>query len=96
MADGRWSMTEKELNNTATGFRGRNHEKLPNYKKHRKVDNRDGNAPRVCAFCGSENLEEGFGGYAPGFSTRERSATIVAALRILFFRMMSTASLSND
>ena len=26
MADGRWSMTEKELNNTATGFRGRDHE----------------------------------------------------------------------
>ena len=67
MADGRWSMTEKELNNTATGFRGRDHEKLPNYKKHRKVDNRDGNAPKICAFCGSENLEEGFGGYAPGF-----------------------------
>lgn len=60
-------MTEKELNNTATGFRGRDYEKLPNYKKHRKVDNRGGNAPRVCAFCGSENLEEGFGGYAPGF-----------------------------
>ncbi len=67
MADGRWSMTEKELNNTATGFRGRDHEKLPNYKKHRKVDNRDGNAPKICAFCGSENLEEGFGGYALGF-----------------------------
>lgn len=67
MADGRWSMTEKELNRVATGFRGRNHDELPNYKKHRKVDDRNGQAPRVCAFCQSSDLEEGFGGYASGF-----------------------------
>lgn len=67
MADGRWFMTEKELNNVATGFQARNSDELPNYKKHRKVDDRDGQAVRICAFCQSNDLEEGFGRYAPGF-----------------------------
>lgn len=67
MADGRWSMTENELNSVAGGFQVRDHQALPNYKKHRKVNDLTGDAPRICAFCGSTNLEEGFGGYAPGF-----------------------------
>ncbi len=71
MADGRWVMTENELNNVACGFddgtKRRTLENLPNYKKHMPVDNRKGQAQPKCAFCGSDNLESGFGGYGEGF-----------------------------
>lgn len=67
MADGRWVMTDNELNSTACGFERRDIDSLPNFGKHIKVDNRDGSAERVCAFCGSDALEAGFGGYGEGF-----------------------------
>lgn len=67
MADGRWVMTENELRNVAGGFDRRDMESLPNYKQHKQVDNRDGNAEKTCAFCGSTNLRSGFGGYGEGF-----------------------------
>ncbi|MBR0372905.1 MAG: hypothetical protein IJH91_00045 [Mogibacterium sp.] len=68
MADGRWTMTEQELNNVAAGFDARDTSGLPNYKQHRAVDNRDGQAARRCAFCGSDRLTSGLGGYGEGFS----------------------------
>jgi len=67
MADGRWVMTEAELNSVACGFQDKKITELPNYGKHLQVDNRAGKAPQVCAFCGGENLQSGFGGYGDGF-----------------------------
>ncbi len=67
MADGRWVMTEKELNNVACGFERREIETKPNFNKHKQVDDRTEKQPRVCAFCGYGKLEAGFGGYGEGF-----------------------------
>lgn len=67
MADGRWVMTDGELNSTACGFERRDTEGLKNFGSHIKVDDRNGDAKRVCAFCGSHNLEAGFGGYGQDF-----------------------------
>ncbi|MGN0674090.1 MAG: hypothetical protein ACI4KJ_06630 [Anaerovoracaceae bacterium] len=67
MADGRWVMTDRELNSTACGFERRDTDSLPNFGEHIKVDDRNGDAPRTCAFCGSDKLEAGFGGYGQGF-----------------------------
>lgn len=67
MADGRWVMTETELNNVAGGFDRRDTESLENFGQHKQVDNRGGDAEKVCAFCGCDKLEAGFGGYGQGF-----------------------------
>ena len=67
MADGRWVMTEIELNNVAGGFDRRDTDSLPNFKQHRAIDNRDGSAEKICAFCGHDKLEAGFYGYGHGF-----------------------------
>jgi len=67
MADGRWVMTEAELESVALGFDGNDYKSLPNYGKRAPVDNRDGEAEHVCAFCGSPDLQDGFGGYGEGF-----------------------------
>ena len=70
MADGRWVMTEEELNNTVCGFgsnRQINMRELPNYGRHLAADNRDGKAPQVCAFCRSAELITGLGGYGEGY-----------------------------
>ena len=67
MADGRWVMTKGELDQVACGFEDRGLDKLPNYGKDIKVDNRDGSASHCCAFCGNASLEKGFGGYGEGF-----------------------------
>ena len=70
MADGKWVMTEDDARRVDLSFSGsvngsiRN---LPNYGRHRYVDDREGEAKRVCAFCGSSRLESGFGGYGEGF-----------------------------
>ncbi len=70
MADGRWVMTEEELNRTACGFGGQksvNMRELPNYGRRAPVDNRAGDAENVCAFCGSADLITGLGGYGEGY-----------------------------
>ncbi|MBQ6314663.1 MAG: hypothetical protein IJI11_03565 [Mogibacterium sp.] len=73
MADGRWVMTEEELNRVACGFddaKRVDSRSLPNYGKHIPVDNRDGSAEHICAHCGSPDLQEGFGGYGDGYGYR--------------------------
>ena len=73
MADGRWVMTEDELNSTVCGFGSKNPinmRELPNYGKHIPVDNRNGEAQQVCAFCGSGNLITGLGGFGEGFGDK--------------------------
>ena len=73
MADGRWVMTEEELNRTVCGFGSRkqvNMRELPYYGKHLTADDRDGKAPQTCAFCGSKELITGLGGYGEGFGYR--------------------------
>ena len=67
MADGRWVMTDRELNSTACGFERRDTDNLKNFGSNIKVDDRSGDAERVCAFCGSTSLEAGFGGFGRGF-----------------------------
>ena len=70
MADGRWVMTEDELNRTVCGF---DNEKradmndLPNTGKHVPVDDRTGKAEHICALCGSADLITGLGGFGEGY-----------------------------
>lgn len=70
MADGKWVMTEDDAKRVDLTYGGepRYIHELPNYGKTRYVDDRSGGAERACAFCGSEDLEEGFGGYGDGFA----------------------------
>lgn len=73
MADGRWVMTEEELNRVACGFDNTDRQdprELPNFGERRPVDDRDGKAVKKCAFCGSEDIGSGFGGYGKGFGYR--------------------------
>ena len=70
MADGKWSMTDDDARRVDLSFNGSANKRiqsLPNYGQHRYVDNRDGKAKLICAFCGSSELETGFGGYGEGF-----------------------------
>lgn len=59
-------MTEAELNGVACGFDSEGVSELPNFGKHIKVDNRSGDAARTCAFCASDNVSGGMGGYGRG------------------------------
>lgn len=72
MADGRWVMTENELNSVVSGFKETDAEALPNEGKHLPVDVRGGSGDacnremgynEVCAFCGSDKMRVGFGKY---------------------------------
>lgn len=67
MADGRWVMTTDELNSVVCTMNERTVDQLPNYRKHVQVDNRKGDAQRVCGFCGSAKITEGLGGYGEGY-----------------------------
>ena len=70
MADGKWVMTEDDANRvdlTHSGSGLQNMHELPNYSLHKAVDDRDGSAAAVCAFCGSDDLQTGFGGFGEGF-----------------------------
>lgn len=70
MADGKWTMTEddaRRVDLSFSGSSGRNIRELPNYGKRIRIDDRDGRAEKVCAFCGSADLGAGFGGYGEGF-----------------------------
>ena len=73
MADGNWVMTEedsKRVDLTFSSHGGADMRSLPNYGEHRPVDDRGGNAERVCAFCFSDDLQSGFGGCGSGFGYR--------------------------
>lgn len=73
MADGKWVMTEadsKRVDLTFSGSGRPDMRELPNYGQHRPVDDRDGKAEAKCAFCGSDDLQSGFGGCGEGFGYR--------------------------
>ena len=73
MADGKWVMTEEDARRVDLSFSGsdRMHLKdLPNYGRHKAVDDRSVNAAVKCAFCGSADLQSGFGGFGEGFGYR--------------------------
>ena len=70
MADGRWTMTKTELDSVACGMNAVETVDRPHHGEHRAVDDRDGKAEKACAFCGSGELEGGFGGYGKGFIYR--------------------------
>lgn len=70
MADGKWVMTEEDMrrmDSTSAGTMRQNLRDLPNFRKHITIDNSDGKAVIKCAFCGSEDLQSGFGGCGEGF-----------------------------
>lgn len=70
MADGKWVMTEddaKRVDLTHSGSGLQNMRSLPNYGRHKAVDDREGGAVLICAFCGSDDLQTGFGGFGEGF-----------------------------
>lgn len=73
MADGKWVMTDadsRRVDLSFSGSGGQNIRELPNYGQHRPADSRDGKIDAKCAFCGSEDLQSGFGGYGEGFGYR--------------------------
>ena len=73
MADGKWVMTEEDSKRVDLSFSGSGRQdmrELPNYGQRRTVDDRAGDAPRECAFCGSTDLQTGFGGCGEGFGYR--------------------------
>jgi hypothetical protein len=73
MADGKWVMTEeddKRVDLTFSGSGSQNLRELPNHGQHRSVDDRDGKAEVKCSFCGSDELQSGFGGCGEGFGYR--------------------------
>ena len=73
----------KRVDLTHSGSGLQNMRDLPNYGQHKSVDDRDGKAtgdrsdnaadgnsdePSLkCAFCGSDDLQTGFGGFGEGF-----------------------------
>lgn len=73
MADGKWVMTEEDAKRVDLSFDGSGTQDLralPNYGQSRPVDDRDGAATLKCAFCGSDDLQAGFGGCGDGFGYR--------------------------
>ena len=73
MADGKWVLTEDESRRVDLTFSGSGRQdlrKLPNYGQHRSVDDRKGSAEEKCAFCGSGDLQSGFGSCGEGFGCR--------------------------
>ena len=73
MADGKWVMTEEDARRVDLSFSGSARQdlrSLPNYGQHRAVDDREGAAEEKCAFCGSADLQSGFGGCGEGFGYR--------------------------
>ena len=73
MADGKWVMTEEDSKRVDLTHRGsgmQNMRDLPNHGLHKSVDDRDGKAALKCAFCGSEDIQSGFGGCGEGFGYR--------------------------
>lgn len=70
MADGKWVMTEEDSRRVDLTFSGKARQdlrSLPNYGQHQAVDDRRGDAEEKCAFCGSCDLQSGFGGFGEGF-----------------------------
>ena len=73
MADGKFVMTEEDARRvdlTFGGQAGQSLRDLPNYGQHRAVDDRSNDAPLRCAFCGSDDLQTGFGSFGEGFGCR--------------------------
>ena len=73
MADGKWVMTEDDARRVDLSFSGSGRleiRDLPNYGQRSAVDDRSGNAEKKCAFCGSDDLQSGFGGCGEGFGYR--------------------------
>lgn len=70
MADGKWVMTDEDAKRVDLSFKGSarlDMRELPNYGQSKAVDDRDGKAIRKCAFCGSDDLQTGFGGCGEGY-----------------------------
>jgi hypothetical protein len=73
MADGKWVMTEEDSRRVDLSFSGSDGtdiREFPNHGRSRAVDDRGGKAQRICAFCGSDDLQTGFGGCGEGFGYR--------------------------
>ena len=73
MADGKWIMNDEDARRVDLTFNAsgrQNMRELPNYGQHRPIDDRDGKTEAKCAFCGSEDLQSGFGSCGEGFACR--------------------------
>ena len=84
MADGKWVMKDEDAKRVDLSFEGRDRvdmKKLPNFGKQLFIDARSGDAnnsvygSEKCAFCNSEELETGFGGFGEGFGYRSYKCT---------------------
>ncbi len=73
MADGKWVMTDDDARRVDLSFGGaarQDLKDLPNFGQHKAVDDRSGDAEKICAFCGLGDLQSGFGGCGEGFGYR--------------------------
>ena len=73
MADGKWVMTEDDARRVDLSYSGQGMQglkELPNYGERMAVDDRGGDAEMKCSFCGSDDLQSGFGGCGDGFGYR--------------------------
>lgn len=73
MADGKWVMTEDDARRVDLSFKCNSRtdlRDLPNFGMQRTVDERACSAGVKCAFCGSEDLQIGFGGFREGLAYR--------------------------
>lgn len=73
MADGKWVMTEEDARRVDLSYSGQGNQNmrdLPNYGRHTAIDDRRADANRICAFCGSADLQAGFGGCGDGYGYR--------------------------
>ena len=89
MADGKWVMTEDDARRVDLSFEEKDRQGLrglPNYGKHRAVDDRRSDAELKCAFCGSRDLQTGFGGCGEGFGYRSFKCMACGGTSDLVFR----------
>ena len=96
MADGRWVMTENELNSVVSGFKETDTVALPNEGKHLPVDVRGGSGDacnremgynEVCAFCGSDKMRWDLVNTAKALAAARPSARTAEVLRTSCTRM---------
>jgi len=89
VADGKWVMTEEDsrrVDLTSGGSAGQDLRSLPNYGQHRAVDDREGGAEEKCAFCGSSDIQSGFGSFGEGFGCRSFICRVCGGTTDLVYR----------
>jgi len=89
MADGKGVMTTEDFKRADLSFGCSDRpdpRSLPNYGKELAVDDRGGNAPAKCAFCGAGDLDSGAGGFGEGFGYRSCRCAACGGLTLFVYK----------